>query len=393
MRIALCLEYPIDQLGGVEVLVTELILGLGPRHQIILVSPDDAASLARSRVAPLVSEHISFAPGWNSVAAARGLADKIAQSRPDIVHFHGGNYCWGNRFPFHSPTPHLNRRGIPCVTTSHLVAGMFEGYCGANKPFWFKLLTFPLGWCGKMQQVRHVQCEIAVAKNDLKKLQSWYRPLRGRFRHIYHSRLRNQPLEPEGQKRQPVILNVGHVAQRKGQHILAEAFALVALRFPEWTLQLAGPDQDHVTAEKIRKLMRERQLEGRIQLLGKRDNAPELMRQAVIYVQPSFVEGLPLSLQEAMFHGCAVVASRIAAHEELIFENQTGLLFEAGNIPQLASVLEQLMASRQQCEILGRRAARSIRERKMTVEGMLEQHLELYRSVLGQSEKSVSSEP
>ena len=42
MRIALCLEYPIDQLGGTEVLVSELILGLGAQHQVILVSPDDA---------------------------------------------------------------------------------------------------------------------------------------------------------------------------------------------------------------------------------------------------------------------------------------------------------------------------------------------------------------
>ncbi|MEJ0088404.1 MAG: glycosyltransferase family 4 protein [Limisphaerales bacterium] len=354
MKIALCLEYPIDQLGGVEVLVSELILGLGQRNQIILVSPDDAASLARSRVAPLVSEHIPFLRGQTSVANARALAEKIAQARPDLAHFHFGNYGFGNRFPFHSPIFYLHRRNVPCVTTSHLVVSIFDGYCGSERPFWAKLLMLPLAWYGKMQQLRHVYREIAVSQNDLKKLRAWYRPLRGRFMQIYHSRLREEPRGREGEKRQPVILNVGHVAWRKGQLVLAEAFAQIASRFPEWTLQLAGPDQDRVIMEKICNLIREQQLEGRIKLLGKRDDAPALMRQAAIYVQPSFFEGMPLSLQEAMFHGCAAIASRIGAHEELIHENKTGLLFKPGDVPQLARALEQLISNHQQRETLAR---------------------------------------
>jgi len=68
MKIALCLEYPIDQRGGTEVLVSELVKGLGVRHEILLVSPDDAASLAKSPAAPFVKEHISFLPVWDSVS-------------------------------------------------------------------------------------------------------------------------------------------------------------------------------------------------------------------------------------------------------------------------------------------------------------------------------------
>ena len=177
-----------------------------------------------------------------------------------------------------------------------------------------------------------------------------------------------------------MILNVGHVARRKGQMVLAGAFAQIAQRFPEWTLQFAGPDLDGVAMEKIRHLAREKQLESRIQLLGKRDDAPGLMRRAAIYVQPSYVEGLPLALQEAMFHGCAAIASRIGAHEELIHENQTGLLFETGDSTQLAQALEKLMQNRRQREDFGRAAAASIRERKMTTAGMVEQHLELYHA-------------
>jgi glycosyltransferase involved in cell wall biosynthesis len=385
MRIALCLEYPIDQLGGVEVLVSELILGLGTRHQIILVSPDDTASLARSRVAPFVSQHIPFSPWPNSVAGARSMAEQIAQGRPDLAHFHFGNYGFGNRFPFYCPISHLHRRGVPCLTTAHLVVSMFDGYCGSERPFWYKLMMFPLAWCGKMHQLWHVHREIAVSQNDLNKLRSWYRPLHGRFMQIYHSRLRQGPPKMADEQRQSVILNVGHLAWRKGQLVLAEAFARIAGRFPGWTLQLAGPDHDRVTREKILDLCRKQQLEGRIQLLGKRNDAPALMRQAAIYVQPSFFEGLPLSLQEAMFHGCPVIASRIGAHEELIREQQTGLLFEPGNIPELARALEQLMGNASQRENFGQTAGASILERKMTSEGMVERHLELYHATTGKT--------
>jgi glycosyltransferase involved in cell wall biosynthesis len=382
MRIALCLEYPIDQLGGVEVLVAELILGLGPRHQIILVSPDDAASLARSRVAPFVSQHIPFKPWPTSVAGARALAESIAQARPDMAHFHFGIFGFGNRFPFQCPILYLQRRGVRCVTTAHMVTGLFDGYCGPQKPFWFKLLMWPLAWWGKMQQVGHVQREIAVSQKDLKKLQARYFPCRGRFQQIYHSRLRGMPPVVDGTQRHPVILNVGHLAQRKGQHILAGAFAQIAPRFPEWTLQLAGPDHDRVTAEQIRILIRQNRLEGRIQLLGRREDTADLMRAAGIYVQPSFFEGLPLALQEAMFHGCPAVASRIGAHEELIRENESGLLFEPGSDSELAGALEHLMIQPELRGKLGAAAAASVRERKMTAAGMIEQHEELYRQAM-----------
>ena len=384
MRIALCLEYPIDQLGGVEVLVTELIQGLAPRHQIILVSADDSASLARSKIAPLVTEHVAFSPAAYSMAGARALADKIGRTRPDVAHFHFGLYAFGNRFPFHCPIPHLDWQGIPCVTTAHMVDGLFDGYCGPQKPSWFKGLMFPLVWCGKMQQLRHVRHEIAVSRHNLRKLQARYFPLRRRFSQIYHSRLR-ETAEIKKEPRLPVILNVGHVARRKGQMVLAQAFARIAIRFPEWSLQLAGPDVDGETAEAIRNLARKQQLEGRLQLLGKRNDAPELMRRAGIYVQPSFVEGLPLALQEAMFHGCASIASRIPPHQELIQENQSGLLFEPGNSDQLAGALEKLIQNSPQRETFGQAAAASIRERKMTSPGMIQRHLELYHAVTGKN--------
>ena len=252
---------------------------------------------------------------------------------------------------------------------------------GPQKPFWFKALLLPPAWLGKMRQLRHVCWEIAVSRHDLQKLRRWYFPLRGKFVQIYHSRLGRGPGQPQNSRRGKIILNAGHIAWRKGQVVLAEAFAQIATRHPEWILQLAGHDADGVSVQQIRRLFKERGLEGRIVLMGERTDVLDLMSRAAIYVQPSFWEALGLALQEAMFAGCACIGSRAGGIPELIEENKTGLLFEPGNVAQLAAVLEALIADETRRENLGRAAAASIQERGMTAEQMVENHLRLYESI------------
>jgi glycosyltransferase involved in cell wall biosynthesis len=163
---------------------------------------------------------------------------------------------------------------------------------------------------------------------------------------------------------------------------LAEAFARIAPRHPDWTLQLAGTDADGVALEQILRITREQHLDGRILLLGERNDALALMQHAAIYVQPSFWEALGLALQEAMSCGCACIGSRVGGIPELVREGETGLLFEPGNVAQLSQALEQLIRDESRRETLGRAAAASIRERGMTVEAMVKQHLELYETIV-----------
>ena len=384
MKIALCLEYPIALRGGVSVLVETLLEEFCRRgHEIVLVSNDPPGSLRGSKIGSLIHKHFA----WESIkptrAQSRQLAGELADAGVELAHFHlGGIFAFGNRFPFRSPIYFLNRLGVPCISTVHLVIGLFEGYCGPQKPFWFKTFMLPLVWWGKIQQLCNVRCEIAVSRHDLEKMQRWYWPLRRRYVQIYHSRLRNEPEHFENPKRKPVILNVGHLALRKGQLVLAEAFAQIADRFPDWTLQLAGHDEDGIVTEKIIQLARDKRLEDRIQLLGRRDDAIELMRRAAIYVQPSFWEALGLALQEAMSCGCACIGSRVGGIPELIKENKTGLLFEPGDVGQLSRALEQLMGDANQREIFGRASVTFIRDRDMTVEDMVRRHLDLYKKIL-----------
>ena len=383
MKIAIGLEYPLSMRGGVSVLVEELIQGLAPQFEILVVSPDTAESLARSTVAPLVKEHIFWDPQKFSRTTSRALAERIAAQGARLAHFHfGGNYGWGSRLLGQSPIPPLARRGVAVVSTVHCAVGLLDGYCDPQKPFWFKLALLPPAWVGKVNVLRHVTREIAVSQFDEHLLRSWYPQMRGKFLHIYHSRLGPGAPPPDSAARERFILNVGHIARRKGQLVLAEAFAQIAGRHPDWKLYLAGHYGDPHQERLLQELAQRHGITGQLVLLGRRDDALDWMRRAAIFVQPSFFEGLPLALQEAMSSGCACIGTNISGNNEIITHEENGLLTQPGDPADLARALERLMGDAALRARFSQAGPASIQNKGMTAQRMVQRHIELYESIL-----------
>lgn len=381
MRIAFCLEYPIGQAGGVSVLVLTLLREFATEEKCVLVSPDTPESLAGAGIGELVRQHFAWSPAKPTAETAAALAGSLAAAGIELAHFHfGGNFGWSNRQPARCPVLRLAQRCVPVVTTIHMAVGLLHGYCGPQKPLPVKLALLPFAWLNKLRVLRHVRREITVSRQDYERLRSWYWPMREKFCHIYHSRIRS--LEAPPAEREKIILAVGHLAQRKGQLVLAEAFLRVAAEHPDWKLMLAGHAAEPATFQQLQALAARAPRPGQIELPGQRDDAEALMRGAAIYVQPSFHEGLPLSLQEALHHGCACVATRIPGNVELVEHDRTGRLVPPGDAAALAATLKELMAG---ADLRARLAAAGCAEmlaRGMNANAMIRQHRELYAAVL-----------
>ena len=381
--LALGLEYPIALRGGVSVLVEELARGLAGHFRLVLISPDEPAAVRDSALGKVWTEQVRWKPEAPSGRTARARAARLAELGVALAHFHcGGNYGWGMRWLGRCPIPFVARAGMRCVTTVHSVATILEGYCDVKKPAWFKAALLPAAWLGKMHALAHTAVEIAVSHHDEAHLRRWYAPLASRFRQIYHSRLRLLPEPGPAPARSSVILNVGHLALRKGQDVLAEAFARVAARHPAWQLQLAGHDGDRECAARVRAVAARFGVEDRVHLLGSRDDALELMRTAGIYVQPSLAEALGLALQEALFAGCPAIGSTAGGIPELIADGDNGLLVPRGDVAALAQALDRMMSDASLRARLGGRARPSIIERGMLADAMIQHHLALYRGLL-----------
>jgi glycosyltransferase involved in cell wall biosynthesis len=84
----------------------------------------------------------------------------------------------------------------------------------------------------------------------------------------------------------------------------------------------------------------------RLRRLGYREDIPNLLAAADIFVLPSHFEGLPMSVIEAMLAALPVVATNIRGPREQVVDGETGLLVPPMRVPELAQALGRLVADR-----------------------------------------------
>jgi glycosyltransferase involved in cell wall biosynthesis len=165
--------------------------------------------------------------------------------------------------------------------------------------------------------------------------------------------------------------------------MLIEAFARIATDFPQWTLLLAGRvGQAPVWAEAQRTIAENRLQErvSRVEGLSHQEIA-ELMRRSEVFVLPSQFEGLGLSLQEALFHGCACVSTDSGGPQDLL-DGTNGLLVPKDNVSLLAAALARILGDDILRLRLQRAAPQSVRDRQMSAAEMAEAYRLLYEEVL-----------
>ena len=116
---------------------------------------------------------------------------------------------------------------------------------------------------------------------------------------------------PLGVKPPAVILQVGTVCERKNQCFTAEVLAIVKELAPDLQFEwhIAGGPGDETYSEQLRKVISTRELEPFTRFLGWRDDIVSLMSSADLLIMPSQDEGVPNTVQEAMYMGTPVVVS------------------------------------------------------------------------------------
>ena len=154
------------------------------------------------------------------------------------------------------------------------------------------------------------------------------------------------------------LLFVGRLAAVKGLRVLLEAFAQARAKRPGLTLTLVGDGGDRPHLEALAAPMG-----GAVTFLGYRsqDGVAAALSAADALVLPSFAEGLPVVLMEALAAGRPVIATRVAGVGELVEDGVSGLLVHAGDADGLAEAIGRLADDRDLRARLGR-AGRTVVE-------------------------------
>lgn len=159
------------------------------------------------------------------------------------------------------------------------------------------------------------------------------------------------------------IINVARLDKsQKRQHLLIEAFARIAFKYPEWKLEFWGEEQESKRySTYLRSLIKKYHLEHQVFLKGNADHVIDVYRKANIFAFPSHYEGFPLAMTEAMSAGLPVIAYQsCAAVNELIKNKKNGLLVNNG-IDSLSSGLEWMMTHEEARRAMGQQAQQDMK--------------------------------
>lgn len=136
----------------------------------------------------------------------------------------------------------------------------------------------------------------------------------------------------------PSFLCIGRLSSEKAHLILLDAFAQVAKAYPDARLILAG---DGDLRPQIMARVAELDLSKAVTITGwiSSDQVREEIKRCHVLVQPSFIEGLPVVIMEAMAMRRAVISTYVAGIPELVKPDETGWLVPAGDVDNLAAAM------------------------------------------------------
>jgi glycosyltransferase involved in cell wall biosynthesis len=171
---------------------------------------------------------------------------------------------------------------------------------------------------------------------------------------------------------------IGRLVRAKGHAVLIEAFARIADRLPEASLHIYGygPLEDE-----LRALIARLEMEKRIALEGRTDDAARTLAGLDIFVFPSLNEGLPLAIMEAMAAGLPVVSTRVGGVPEVAPERLFPWHCEPGSVEGLADAMLRAADCAALAEIGA--AARRVALENYGFTKMCAQYEALYRKLLG----------
>lgn len=168
-----------------------------------------------------------------------------------------------------------------------------------------------------------------------------------RFREVLSDReIKRKELEIEDNDF--FVLSVGELNRNKNHETVIRGLSKVECSGIKY--YICG---DGIYKDKIEKLIHDLNMEGCVRLLGYRTDIPDIIHAADLFVFPSFREGLPVSMMEAMSSGLPVVASRVRGNVDLIVNGENGFLLDPSDDVKWGQLIARMKRHSDKCKKMG----------------------------------------
>lgn len=354
--------------GGVEVVVTELarrMASLG--HEVICydrmgsdingkATPNKPYEFDGIKIVPVKTVDIK---GMAALSSAYFATRKALNDCPDVIHYHAEGPC--------NALSIASRRGVRTVATIHGLDWQRAKWDG---------LAASVIKRGEKTAVKYAK-EIIVLSKEIK---SYFATEYERQTHFIPNGISVAGFKPAKEiKRQwglvkdSYILYLGRIVPEKRLDLLIKAFK--RLETEKRLVIVGGASDTSSFHEEIKKLASQ---DSRVLMTGFAEGEilAELYSNAYCYVLPSDVEGMPMSLLEAMSYGCCCVTSDIFECSSVL--SDVGVTFLKGNSDSLCGVLAALLKNQARVHMLGESAQKRV-EKKYNWDSVVDETLQIYR--------------
>lgn len=194
--------------------------------------------------------------------------------------------------------------------------------------------------------------------------------------------------EPEPSKKDWCTVGmVGRLTAQKGFGDVLLNLPEILARYPLTKFVIFGDGEQAVA---LQKLVRVFGAEASVRFAGHCSDTKKIFAEMDILVLPSYVEGMPMVILEALAAGKAVAASRVGATPDLL-GNERGLLFDPGDRPAIAEAICRLIGDPDLRQRIGC-AGRSLVKQCYSDDVMAKSYAELYSEIVGLQFRAAKAE-
>lgn len=349
IRVLECIRQ--GQIGGGETHLLSLVENLDrSRFEPVVLSFTEGPMVERLR-AMGVRTHVLYTERPFDVTKWRKVKQLMAAEGVDLVHAHGtrasSNTLWAAR-----------RLGIPLVYTVH--GWSFHD----DQPYWVRRVRI----LGERWITARSAVNIAVSASSR---QTGVEKITGFRAVVVNNGIDQRKFSPardladiRGELNIPrdavLLLFLARFTGHKQPLTLIRAFHAAVGKMPGLQLLMVGEGDEK---EEGMRLVAELGLAGKVHFSPFRQDVPDVLAAADIYVLPSLWEGLPIGLLEAMAMRKAVIGTKVDGTREVLRDGDNGLVVEPGDVGVLAAAILRLAGDGELRESMGARAVETVRER------------------------------
>ncbi len=171
-----------------------------------------------------------------------------------------------------------------------------------------------------------------------------------------------------------MIVSIGELDDNKNHITVIKALRMLGRKDFKYVVCGVGPNKDMLLKEAEKMGLKDNVL-----LAGYRSDIPDVLNAADIFVFPSFHEGMPVSVLEAMACGLPVIASDIRGNVDIIKDGYNGYLFAPANANTLCEKLELLMDDADKRKTMGTKNREIVKD--FSLEAVTEELKRIYLMV------------